>query len=223
MTTLAAILILAVSIAVPIVLGYRKRKRRIHDLAALASELGFSFSALIDQPKASEWYLGTALFRSRADRGVDFAMEGTASSFRVRLFDYRYEVGSGDDTMNKVATVVAFASAKHNLPAFELKKKGMLSLSSKRIDLEGNPEFSKRFFLAGEDRDGVRRVFNQPLINFLVNAGLDEKWHIEGAGPWLVFHQAKALNADKWRGFFQETSKIATEFFQNVSAAAAAS
>ncbi|HEY6308388.1 MAG TPA: hypothetical protein VI488_18230 [Candidatus Angelobacter sp.] len=147
------VVVLLLAVGALVRLAIVNARRRTRSLGAVAQQLGFSFSA------AAPDFLGDAqlaapLFITGDDRMAENIMEGSVDGLRTVLFDYRFEVAnSGDDpgTITRIQSVAAFASPSHRLPSFRLQKKRLLSLSFKRVDVEGSPEFSKRFFLTGKN------------------------------------------------------------------------
>jgi hypothetical protein len=219
------VVVLLLAVGALISLAIASVRRRTRSLAAVAQQLGFSFSEA-DANFLGDTQLAAPLFTTGDDRMAENIMEGSVGGLRTVLFDYRFEVpntGEAAGTVTRTQSVAAFASPSHQLPSFRLQKKRLLSLSFTRVDVEGSPEFSKRFFLTGKDAEGVRRTYSPQLVNFLVTANVNEKCFIEGAGRWLAFYQpGKRLPPNEWAGFLGQASPIAAGFFQNAVNAAPA-
>lgn len=207
------------SIASLIVTVIRREKARGRALAAVAQELGFSLVNGDGNLHLDAFSIATNLFTQDASGKAYNALEGKAAGLRVILFDYRYVTGSGDSVSTVQQTVATFATPRNNLPKFVLKKKRLLSrLSSKKIEIDGNPEFSRRFALTGADAIATQTLFGPALAGFLASTKLEEKFLLEGGGQWLVlYREGQRLRPEQWRGFFEETSQIAIGFFQNCS------
>ena len=61
---------------------------------------------------------------------------------------------------------------------------------SKDIDFTHHPEFSKKYFLRGEDDEAIRRFFRKGVIQFLENR---EEIHIECHKNKLLFYKKREL------------------------------
>lgn len=156
-------------------------------------------------------------------------MEGEVGGLRALLFDYQYEVTQedrdGDETTRRaIQSVAAFCCANPRLPLFDLQGYSFLNVmklnsiqSTKRIEFDGNPEFSKRFILLSGDKPSIKRVFSTQLRGFLNDRYPKGNWRVEGTGPWLMlYEQDVRVPSEKWKGFLDETSQIARGFFQNM-------
>ena len=188
-------------------------------MLALRTELGLEPVDNAGEIPADNLPFKTGLFEGGEKRLARNAMQGAALGFRTLLFDYRHTVDvggvgtEGGGSSERFYTVAAFESKRHNLARFELRKRKLL-LARQKIRLVGNLEFSKRFTVTGADTAGAGRLFTPQLLNFLVSANLSPKWHIEASGSWLVFWM-KQIKPKRLRKFFQDTSVIASGFFQN--------
>ncbi|MGA3327080.1 MAG: hypothetical protein ABSF45_21660 [Terriglobia bacterium] len=189
---------------------------------AVASEMGFSF--VVRKPN----FLGdlqlpvTLLPTGRMNpRAINF-MEGTVSGMRAAIFDYLYDVRATriedtDTTMHN--TMVVFSSTQRRLPTFDLSRKHWLPSLVKHVELEA-PEFSQHFALTGSDQEGLRRVFDQRVVDLLVSINAREKLQFSGGGTWLVFLAPQSsLKPEKWRGFLQDMSQIAIALFERAGVA----
>ena len=202
--TILVLLVIAAAITALIVRSVRRAKARMQGVIAVAQEFGLSPIEKVP------WQFGTKVF----DLGVNQkpcqpALEGTINGRRILLFDFSYDTGSGEDASTHFMTVAAFAFPGQNLPSFQL---GRRSILGRGIEIEGNPEFAKRFRLTGEDQAAIRSLFTPSLVNLLASTELDkQKVALEGAGDWLVFYRG-TISAGQCRSFLEQTSQIASGF-----------
>lgn len=215
---LLGLVVLAVVVGIRIAWGVVGLKRRKQALSELALQMDWTLHAgglkLPDTP----------CFAGKTNPRVDNVMEGSASGLQALMFDYLYDEEmsdpeGGSSTVTRIRTIAAFSSLRHQLPSFALKKKGLISKSRDRVEVLGQPGFIKRLVLTGKDKASISSLFDPQLVTFLGSASHNERLCLEGAGPWLVFYYEKALGGGKlspkrWAGFLQETSQIASRFFQ---------
>jgi hypothetical protein len=81
------------------------------------------------------------------------------------------------------------------VPDFALEPEGLWSklfegVSGKDIDFAVYPDFSKKYYLRGENEPEIGRFFTEPLIRFLENR---EEIHIECHKNRLIFFKKRDL------------------------------
>jgi hypothetical protein len=201
------------SIALTWVVSAASPKRRIRALEALAAEMGFSFVGMKPNFLEDLQLPGTLLPWGGRDRWAANFMEGSVSGMRTAIFDYFYHDVAGHRAHN---TVAVFASTQRRLPTFDLSRKRLLQPYVNLAELV-DPEFSQHFALTGSDQEGLRRLFDQQVIDLIVSTNAREKLQFSGGGPWLVFLTPQSsLKPEKWRGFLQDMSQIAIALFERV-------
>jgi hypothetical protein len=189
--------------------------RRRKALRTLAPLLGLSYTEQ-DTNFEQRLQFGKSLFPNNESRRAEALMEGTVAGLRAAIFDFVYMVT--DQARNQApsmrsVTVAAFASAPHQLPVFELKRKGLFSGITRHANFEGDPEFAEHFAVTGPDLEAIQRTFNPQVTHALTAAG-QKDLHVSGEGQWLVFWANKRpWSADEWRDFLERSSRIASEFF----------
>jgi len=195
-----------------------REQARSAAIANLAPQLGLTLTGGNGILRADAQGFNSHLFTRGSKQAAFNALEGTSSGLRVVLFDYRFEESSGEETTTIHESVAAFASPKGPLPAFVLKKRGIFSrLTWKKVEIEGNPEFSKRFILNGSDGATIKRLFSPSAAGFLASTKMEEKLVMEAAGPWLFLHGGRC-SPENLAKFLEETSQVASGFFQNCGA-----
>jgi hypothetical protein len=110
----------------------------------------------------------------------------------IRIFDYRFVTGGGKSTQIHNQTVFYLHSPKLALPQFLLRpehffhKIGHFLGMPEDINFEFYPEFSKQYFLKGEQEDEVRETFNEDVLHFFT---VEKNWSLEGRKNTLIFYK----------------------------------
>lgn len=94
-----------------------------------------------------------------------------------------------------VKTTVMHIRLASDIPVFTLDKEGLLrflySLAGfKDMNIEGHPDFNRRFYLSGEDEDGIRSLFSDELVLFLES---HPYYHLESNGNALMILKKERL------------------------------
>ena len=188
------------------------KKRRVA-LEELGMEIGFAYSATIDDALAAE----LAKVQVSGSMGVSrYAnlLRGSAGGGEAFIADR--SVGSGKS--QSTSTVIGF-NLKKPIPSFLLSPENVFwhiveKLGYKDIDIDGAPGFSKRFFLHGDDEAAVRALF-KPEVTQVVEQ-LDPKTHLyaTASGSWLVLYTRPGMlmPVEKIRGFLQQAEIVANAF-----------
>ena len=110
------------------------------------------------------------------------------------LFDLSYSEGAFIAKEDLKSTFLQIR-APYKMPVFVLDKENLMSsfygLSGLQdIDFKEHPDFSKRFFLSGEDKKGIRSFFTDDLIFFFESHPL---YYIESKGDSLLIRGKERL------------------------------
>ena len=94
-----------------------------------------------------------------------------------------------------VRTTMMHISVDVDLPQFTLDKEGFLEriyafAGFKDIPIEGQSDFSSRFYLLGEDENAIREFFKPDLIHFFES---NPYYHIESNGKSLLLFGRERL------------------------------
>jgi hypothetical protein len=87
-----------------------------------------------------------------------------------------------------------------NIPDFALEPEGLWSKLSemaggKDIDFKDHPEFSKHYYLRGDDESAIRNLFTEPLLKFFEE---HEEIHVEcHRNKLLIYKRRDLLSADE--------------------------
>lgn len=104
-----------------------------------------------------------------------------------RLFDINYSEGEFIAKEN-VRTTMLHIKLDHDIPEFTLDREGFLEriyalAGFKDIPIENHSDFSKRFYLLGENEDAIKRFFDDDLVHFFES---NPYYHIESNGSGLL-------------------------------------
>lgn len=132
-------------------------------------------------------------------------LRGRYRNREVTLFDVDYVIGQDQNGSNihREVSVAAFPCPGRGIPPFEIHPQNLAhklknKMVNKDIELEGLPEFSRKYFVQGADADAVRSFLPGSLLNYL--AGLPKaSCSIEGGNDWILVYAswvpAKRRNA----------------------------
>jgi hypothetical protein len=192
----------------------RELRQRREDLEQFGMEMGFTFCEKPDEALAQK----LAQIRLSGAR-MDFpskcsnVLQGRAGGGEVVIADR----SSSSDDSSSTATIAAF-NFETALPGFSLFPENRVwrvleKVGYTDIRLEGAPEFSRRFFLHGENEAEVRALF-KPAVTQAFEA-LDPKTHlfVSASGPWLVFYRPTGVvPVNKLRELLQQVEPLANAF-----------
>jgi hypothetical protein len=180
--------------------------KRREALERVARDLRFSFSPGGDSALLSGLG-GYHLFSRGHSKRMSNLMRGSRRDDKAAVFDYRYTVGAGKNQRTFRQTACCFDLEGRSLPRFCVQperawhKIGAL-VGYDDIDFDKHPEFSKRYFLRGEDEQGVRRIFGRDLIAFFE---MERGLCMEGGSGYLLFYrEGKRIEPGKIRDFLEK-------------------
>lgn len=182
-----------------IVMAIRAEKKRTEAMRLFAQDNGFSFLEKVGG--ASEVGLPEIeLFNRGHSKKMSRVMAGEVEGSGIRVLDYRYTTGSGDDSSTYNQTVVAVATGGALLPDFTLARENFFhkigqAFGYQDIDFEMFPEFSRKYLLRGADEAAIRSLFNQRVIDAYMQS---VAVNVESRSGWLfVFAQGKRLKPEE--------------------------
>lgn len=149
-------------------------KRRRQELMAVASSLGLAFrdDNLGRNPPELAATTTFGAFQYGTSRTFANLLHGNRDGIAVRIFDYSYDSGVGENRSGAESTMVLLTSADFALPFnFEIYPEGVFAkmgaaLGGQDIDLAEYPEFSRRFILKGSDANAVRSLIDPATAAF---------------------------------------------------------
>jgi hypothetical protein len=202
-------------IIVVIVWGILHARKRTQDLAAAATQIGFTFMGDTWRgPVLNPQHKTCLLQRTRGS--FKNAMVGSAGSLQAIIFDYTYRMGK-----STVTQTLACFSDKAQFPPFALKPEGIFdrlgdALVHNDINFDSHPAFSRRYALKSPDEAATRRLFTPGLLSYLEQIPSERNWNIETGGTNLFIYRAgRTVSPADLSTFFQETSSIATTVFNS--------
>jgi len=204
---LVFVIIILVFVAV-VVLESQARKKRIADMQALATRLGYEYAqdagmlGALDQIgllSRGHSHKTTNLLRAKED--------GTTTA----VFDWYFAVGHGKHRTSHNQSVLLFESPRLSLPAFKLRPEHLGHriaglLGQQDIDFEGQPDFSSAYLLQGSDEPRIRAFFDRARLTFLAaRPGLC----LDGNGSILLYYRAdRRLSPDAIPALVEEGRQV---------------
>jgi MFS superfamily sulfate permease-like transporter len=113
-----------------------------------------------------------------------------------RLFDITFSEGEFI-AKEVVRSTMLFIKTSKTLPAFTLDREGLLErlyvlAGYKDIDIKNHADFSKRFYLRGENTESIRTLFTDELIRFFES---NAYYHIESSKSGvLIFSKERVAS-----------------------------
>lgn len=132
-------------------------------------------------------------------------------------FHYDYTVVRSRSSDNFKFTVGFYKRPGLGLPEFALRQEGLgdrvtALLGRRDINLEWNPEFSKKFFLSGPDKAAVAALFTPDVAGALCQIG--GGWQAQGARDCVIVFKEGFLSGQAY-GRFIQAAAAALQAFSN--------
>jgi hypothetical protein len=189
-------------------------KKRMKALSWWAQVNGFMFSEKGDAlPQDSQGEF--QLFSQGHSRSMRNVLTGTFNKIPCMIFDYQYVTGGGKNSHVWRQTVIALQSAQGRLPGFALRPENLFDkigdkIIHKDIDFPAYPDFSKRYYLRGENAESVRQIFTDQAVRYFEDhPGLS----VEGSGARLIFYrQSKMVTVENIQDFLQQGFEVFSLF-----------
>jgi hypothetical protein len=197
-----------------IVLERQQQKQRTEAMQQLALEMGAQFQEadplLLDRLSSS----GLDLFRRGHSRRMRNVLRRSQPGGEISVFDYVYVTGSGKHRHTHHQTAALLDFEQSNLPEFILRPQGFFDdLAAKfgksDINIESNPEFSRRYHLSSPDETATRQLFNGSLLDFCER---QERLVIESNGKQILFYRQFSIKPENLREFVDEARQVAGYF-----------
>ncbi|MCK6616646.1 MAG: SulP family inorganic anion transporter [Cyclobacteriaceae bacterium] len=108
-------------------------------------------------------------------------MERYIDQGRLTISDITLTEGAGQAQQDTQITVAMITESNLTIPDFALEPENLWSklselTSGTDIDFSAHQVFSKKYYLRGQDESAVRKLFSEPVIDFLEK---EEEMHIE--------------------------------------------
>lgn len=114
------------------------------------------------------------------------------------LFDAHFSEGALI-AKQSIKSTMLHIHTKKEIPDFTLDKEGIFEhilhfVGYADIDLKNHPDFSKRFYLAGKNEEGIKNFFTDELVLFLES---NKQYHIEASENGLLIIRQERLKSVK--------------------------
>jgi hypothetical protein len=174
----------------------QQQKKRTAAMQAVAERLGWRFEPkppFATVPELERF----VLFSQGHSRQTRNLMAGEKDGHRVAVFDYTYVIGAGKSQSIYRQTVVHVNAPGLNVPQFVLRPEHVFHkigelFGYRDIDLDVDPDFSKRYLLRGADEDAVRTTFDSMVREFYDR---NPKSSTEAARSDLIFWRTGSMVA----------------------------
>ncbi len=158
--------------------------KRIAAYKGLAESMGLAYYPEC-VPSLKEAVEDLPLFNEGEPYGITNMIYGETERGELAAFDYGYRVGGKD----MFQYVVYLRANTLSLPHFALRPEKLIhkissAFAHEDIDFKGHRQFSKQFFLSGDNEEEVRALFTDELIGALEQRpGIC----VEGGGAQLIY------------------------------------
>jgi hypothetical protein len=168
---------------------YHRKQRRRQELAAMAIQLGLTYSPVDTQGCVD---LPFALLKKGDGRGTENVLAGHWHGMPVTEFDYWYYEESRDTDGHTTRTTYRFSCAVTEIDAamspLAIERENLLtrlagSLGFRDIDFELD-EFNRAFTVKGGDRKFAFDFVDQRMMRWLLGTG--SGFSFEACGRWLL-------------------------------------
>jgi hypothetical protein len=192
----------------------RETKKRRAALEQFGMENGFLFSEKPDEALAA--HLAEIQFNvAQLEYSPHYSnvLQGNSGGGDVVIAERT--VGSGK---NKSTTTIVAFNLKTALPRFMVCGETLLwrladKVGYSDIDIDGAPDFSKRFFLHGKDEAAVRALFKPEVTQAFEQLDTKVHFYVNGSGPWLVVYRpGRLIPVPELRDFLQPAESLANAF-----------
>jgi len=122
----------------------------------------------------------------------------------INLFDIEFSEGEFI-AKEVIRSTMLYIQLDKNIPKFTLDREGLLEkvyafAGFKDIPIQDHNDFSKRFYLLGEDVEGIKRFFDDNLTRFFES---NPYYHIESNGKAvLVFRKERLASIKEIKALF---------------------
>jgi hypothetical protein len=204
---LLVLIMIPVALGVTLYLGYKRRK----DLEQFAMSAGLAFEPDADRLPPLE-NSGLELFtqgHSRKFKNLIIAFG--AGTERIYFFDYSYVTGSGKNARTHLFTPACFEFREAFFPKFELRPETFLDklgemIGFTDIDVDGSPDFSKRYRLTGQDKEAVLAFFGPQTVSFFEQ---HPGWRAQASGGRIViFGREGLIPVNVYRDYMEECKDL---------------
>jgi hypothetical protein len=168
-----------------VVVGYLRAKKRREALAAVAKQLGLSFTPAKDRRAVSRFQCLDEL-RKGSNRYLHNRMQGSYKGIPVDLFDYHYQItrnnGKNSSTRHYHFTIYTCTLPK-TFPELRIYREGIFEKLIQFVGFEDihfeSAEFSKRYTVRSRNRKFAYDFVHPQVMEFLLR-GPDLNIEVDG-------------------------------------------
>jgi hypothetical protein len=192
----------------------RETRKRREALEQFGMETGFMFFAKPDDALAARLAeIHTNVAPLETNVRYSNVLQGTAAGGEAIIADR--SMGRGN---NRSTTTVFAFNFQTPLPQFQLAPENVLwhlveKLGYSDIDIDGAPDFSKRFFLHAKDEAAARALFTPEVTQVFEQMDPKNNFYVNASGSWLVLtRQRRSIRPEQYREILQQAEPIASAF-----------
>ncbi len=132
---------------------------------------------------------------------------------KIESSDITLQEGALQDKNETHITIVQVSDFNLAIPDFALEPEGLWSklfegVSGRDIDFDAHPDFSKKYYLRGENENTITQFFSERVIHFLENR---EEMHVECHKNRFIFYKKRDLLEPEEINY---VAKFAEDFLQ---------
>ena len=170
------------------------KTKRQKNLGLVANDFELSFDPL--KSKDSVFLENFIYFKTKKVEHVFNQL--SAKNSPCRLFDITFSEGEFI-AKEVVRSTMLYIKTPSSVPAFTLDREGLLELfyalaGYKDIDIKNHADFSKRFYLRGENARDIRTLFTDELVLFFES---NAYYHIESSNDGLLVFSKERIASIK--------------------------
>ncbi len=180
--------------------------KRQHALEGVASEFNLTFNTA--KSKNIEAIEGFRFFRTKKINYYFNLLVDKKRDFRV--FDLEFSEGEFI-AKEVVRTTMMVIQLSKVIPEFTLDREGLLEklymlTGFRDINIKGHLDFSKRFFLFGEEEERIKAFFTDDLVRFFES---NPYYHVESNGSsLLIFHKQRIAGLKEIKALIDFGSRL---------------
>lgn len=156
----------------------------------------FSLNYVVDKNKETHFLDSFLFFRTKKLHFTNNSISNETNS--IHLFDIEFSEGEFI-AKEVIRSTMLYIKLEQSIPKFTLDREGFLEkiyafAGVKDIPIEGHTDFSRRFYLLGEDHENILAFFNDDLIAFFES---NPYYHVESNGEALLVFEKERLSSIK--------------------------
>ncbi len=164
--------------------------RRQASLEELADDYELQFEA--DKERNTEFLNDFLFFKTKAINHINNQLIGDEGE--INIFDIEFSEGEFI-AKEVIHSTMMHIKLHHPIPEFTLDREGLLerfyALAGLRdIPIPDHPDFSRRFYLLGDNEKAIQSFFNSDLIHFFES---NPYYHVESNGRSLLLFSRERL------------------------------